>query len=431
MSVSRLRAACRTLSYLPAFVVELKRPWLVSLIAVAALGATLIVMGSSRGKKPVVSGRSHHRAHLRPRPSSNIPPNGSFQPLSALHDHSTGRTRTFYIAAEEVDWNFAPSGSNQITGQPFGELENTYTLSGPDRIGSIYHKARYFEYTDASFTIRKRSESRWRHLGILGPVIHAEVGDAIKVVFKNNTTIAASVHPHGVFYAKDGSEGAPYNDGLPAKLGDAVPPGGMFIYLWDVPERAGPGPGDGSSVFWMYHSHVDEVTDTNAGLIGPLIITARGKADHDGSPADVDREFVTMFKVFNENVSPYLDYNIQTFTGNPGSVNPDDDDFSESNLMHSINGYVYGNLDVKDLTMKKGERVRWYMLSVGSEPDSHTPHWHGNTGTFMGMRMDMIELLPGSMKVFDMKPDDVGIWYFHCHVDDHILAGMQARYKVN
>ena len=49
----------------------------------------------------------------------------------------------------------------------------------------------------------------------------------------------------------------------------------------------------------------------------------------------------------------------------------------------------------------------------------------------MGMRMDMIELLPGSMKVFDMKPDDVGIWYYHCHVDDHILAGMQARYKVN
>jgi hephaestin len=262
-------------------------------------------------------------------------------------------------------------------------------------------------------------------------VIHAEVGDDIKVVFKNNTTIAASVHPHGVFYAKDGSEGAPYNDGLPAKLGDAVPPGGTFTYFWAVPERAGPAPGDGSSVFWMYHSHVDEVTDTNAGLIGPLIVTARGKADQDGSPRDVDREFVAMFKVFNENVSPYLAYNIQTFTGNPGSVNPDDEDFFESNLMHSINGYVYGNLEVRDLTMKKGERVRWYMLSVGSEPDSHTPHWHGNTGTFMGMRMDMIELLPGSMKVFDMKPDDVGTWYFHCHVDDHILAGMQARYKIN
>jgi hypothetical protein len=37
----------------------------------------------------------------------------------------------------------------------------------------------------------------------------------------------------------------------------------------------------------------------------------------------------------------------------------------------------------------------------------------------------MIELLPGSMKVFDMKLDDVGVWYIHCLVDDHILARMQ------
>ena len=98
--------------------------------------------------------------------------------------------------------------------------------------------------------------------------------------------------------------------------------------------------------------------------------------------------------------------------------------------MHSINGYVYGNLDVADLTMRAGERVRWYTLSVGTEVDLHTPHWHGNTGLFMCMRMDMIELLPGSMKVFDMTTDDPGIWYYHCHVDDHILAGMQARYQI-
>lgn len=104
--------------------------------------------------------------------------------------------------------------------------------------------------------------------------------------------------------------------------------------------------------------------------------------------------------------------------------------FSVPTSHNSINGYVYGNLDVADLTVKKGEHVRWYMLSVGSEPDSHTPHWHGNTGLFMGMRMDMIELLPGSMKVFDMVPDDIGVWYYHCHVDDHIKAGMQARYRV-
>jgi len=29
-----------------------------------------------------------------------------------------------------------------------------------------------------------------------------------------------------------------------------------------------------------------------------------------------------------------------------------------------------------------------------------------------------------------MKPDDAGTWLYHCHVNDHILAGMLALYKV-
>ena len=80
--------------------------------------------------------------------------------------------------------------------------------------------------------------------------------------------------------------------------------------------------------------------------------------------------------------------------------------------------------------MKKGERVRWYTFSLGTEVDLHTPHWHGNTVTTNGMRSDMIQLMPGMMTVSDMVPDNVGTWLFHCHVNDHILAGMQTRYRV-
>jgi hephaestin len=29
-----------------------------------------------------------------------------------------------------------------------------------------------------------------------------------------------------------------------------------------------------------------------------------------------------------------------------------------------------------------------------------------------------------------MKPDDPGTWLYHCHVNDHILAGMLTRYQV-
>jgi hypothetical protein len=114
-------------------------------------------------------------------------------------------------------WDYAPSGRNQITGQPFGEQENVFVQRGPNRIGKVYTKALYREYTDSSFRQRKQQPP---HLGSLGPIIRAEVGD------------------------------------------------------------------------------------TYAGLEGAIIITAAGKARGDGSPNDVDREFVTMFSVMDENQRP-------------------------------------------------------------------------------------------------------------------------------
>jgi hephaestin len=341
-----------------------------------------------------------------------------------------GVTRTYFIAADEVVWDYAPLGFNNITGQPFDDVANTYVQNGPDRIGSKYLKALYREYTDGTFTHLKPRPAQWNHLGYLGPVIRAAVGDAIVVNFKNNTARPVGIHPHGVFYNKNG-EGAPYNDGTSGgnKADDAVAPGAKFTYRWQVPERAGPGPADGSSVFWMYHSHTDEVADTYAGLMGPMIIAARDRCDSDAVPNDVDRELVTEFFVSSENQSPYLQQNIDMFTGDPASVNPDDDDFMESNQMHSINGYVFGNLP--GLTMKRGQRVRWYLMGMGTEVDLHTPHWHGNTVLIDGHRKDVTELFPATLEVADMKPDDPGTWLYHCHVGDHITAGMLALYTVS
>src|SRR6185312_9721201 len=94
------------------------------------------------------------------------------------------------------------------------------------------------------------------------------------------------------------------------KADDGVPPGGTYAYVWPVPERAGPGPMDGSSVMWMYHSHVDEVRDIDSGLFGPMIITARGKARADGSPSDVDREFVASFMQVEEQDSWLVNENM-------------------------------------------------------------------------------------------------------------------------
>jgi hephaestin len=341
------------------------------------------------------------------------------------------KTRTYYIASNEVKWNYAPTDINQITGVPLKDdkIASMYTVRGKDRIGSTYIKCLYRGYADATFTTPQMLNEKWKHLGMLGPVIHAEVGDVIKVVFKNNCSMPTSMHPHGVLYDK-ASEGAPYNDGIKDsdKPGESILPGEIYTYTWKVPARAGPGPHDPSSIVWMYHSHVDEVSDTYAGLEGPIIITRHGEANPDGTPKGVDQEFITMFSVMNENNSPYIDKNIQTFAQSPSSVDKGNDEFHESNLMHSINGYVYGNLP--GLEMKVNTHVRWYVMDVGTEVDLHTPHWHGETLLMNGMRTDMVELLPMSMKVLDMYPDNAGTWLYHCHVTDHLTAGMLSLFIV-
>ena len=340
----------------------------------------------------------------------------------------TGVVRTYYVQADEVEWDYAPTGSNQVTGQPFDAEADVFVKSGPGRIGSTYTKCLYQEYTDSTFGTRKTRAARDAYLGFLGPVLRGAVGDTIKVVFRNTCAIPASMHPHGVFYAK-ASEGAPYADNTSGKdtFDDAVPTNGRHTYTWLVPERAGPGPEDGSSVMWMYHSHTNEIGDTYAGLQGVMSITARGMARADGSPKDVDREVFELFSVMNENKSPYLDANVHRFAQVPYAP-PGDEGFDESNLMHSINGYVYGNQPM--LTVRKGERVRWYLMSMGTEVDLHTPHWHGNDALSMGMRVDVVNLLPATMVTADMVPDNPGIWLFHCHVNDHIAAGMISRYQV-
>lgn len=340
-----------------------------------------------------------------------------------------GKVRVYYIAADEVTWNYAPTGKNVITGQPFTAQQAVYAVNSPDTIGSSYKKALYRQYTDGTFSKLTPIPADQRYLGLLGPTIHAEVGDTIKIYFKNNTTIPVSMHPHGLLYSK-ASEGAGYNDGTAGtdKTGDAVPPGGHYLYTWQVPERAGPGPMDPSSIMWMYHSHVDEVKDTNSGLVGAIIVTRRGMARPDGTPKDVDKEFVTLFSIFDENSSWFLSDNIKTAIAKPQSIDPNNADFHESNLKYSINGYIYGNMPM--MTMTEGEHVRWYVAGMGGEADVHTPHWHGNTVVINGMRTDVAQVLPMGMAVADMTPDNPGIWLFHCHVNEHILGGMLTRYQV-
>ena len=42
----------------------------------------------------------------------------------------------------------------------------------------------------------------------------------------------------------------------------------------------------------------------------------------------------------------------------------------------------------------------------------------------------MIDLFPGVFMTVKMTPDSVGRWLLHCHVNDHMVHGMEALYDV-
>jgi FtsP/CotA-like multicopper oxidase with cupredoxin domain len=215
---------------------------------------------------------------------------------------------------------------------------------------------------------------------------------------------------------------------------------------WDVPERAGPQPGDPSSIVWVYYSRVTESKDVASGLIGAIIVARRGEANADGTPKDVDREIIALFTTVNENQSWYVEQNVAAHisAADQKALNKRDANFSdaqgfftfvgtgfvETNYKFSVNGYLYGNGPV--MTVNQGRRVRWYLLDMGDVGalNFHTPHWHGSTVLSHGTRRDTIFLLPLGTETVDMVPDAPGLWLFHCHLDDHMEAGMMARYEV-
>jgi manganese oxidase len=338
---------------------------------------------------------------------------------------SQPNVHTHYIAADELKWNYLPTAP-------------TYTLTGENELiptprakSNTYLKAVYREYTDDTFATLKPRPAEWEHLGILGPLIRAEVGDVVKIVFKNNAGLVCSMHPHGLAYDKE-SEGAYYSEAAKVppdstRKGDAVQRGQVFTYTWTVPERAGPGPGDPSSILWVYHSHFNESRDMNSGLLGPIIVSRKGATKPDGMPKDVDREFVVAFANFEEGTSGYFMQNIVHDQRYPIATinNPN---FVKTLEYYTMNGFTRGTLPL--LTMKKGERVRWYLLANSNEDDIHAPHWHGQTVLVNSMRTDTLSLGPMSMMVADMAPDNPGIWLFHCHVNDHFDGGMYALFKV-
>jgi hypothetical protein len=165
--------------------------------------------------------------------------------------------------------------------------------------------------------------------------------------------------------------------------------------------------------------------DTAAGLIGGVVVTRKGEALPNGKPMQPDNELFAMYSVFDESISPYFEDNIRLFLGEEQLNNEtllNDEEFSASNLMNTINGLTYANLHYSAYT---GQMIRWYIMNFGSEIDLHTFHWHALVLVDnFGHRVDVSFIQPGDATVLQMFVDDAGDWIFHCHVNSHFHGGM-------
>ena len=95
----------------------------------------------------------------------------------------------------------------------------------------------------------------------------------------------------------------------------------------------------------------------------------------------------------------------------------------------TINGRAFvGNTPV--YRAKVGEVVQWDVLAIGS--DFHTFHVHGHRWLQAdGTPRDTQTIGPAESFRVRWREDTPGTWLYHCHVEEHMMNGMIAIYRVS
>ncbi|XP_059241766.1 coagulation factor VIII isoform X2 [Mustela nigripes] len=330
------------------------------------------------------------------------------------------KTWVHYIAAEEEDWDYAPSDPARSD----GSYKNLYLNNGPQRIGRKYKKVRFMAYTDETFKTR---EAVQYESGILGPLLYGEVGDTLVIIFKNQASRPYNIYPHGI------TDVSPLHSGRLPKgvkhLKDMpILPGEIFKYKWTVTVEDGPTKSDPRCLTRYYSSFINLERDLASGLIGPLLICYKESVDQRGNQMMSDKRNVILFSVFDENRSWYLTENMQRFLPSTDAALHRDPDFQVSNIMHSINGYVFDNLQ---LSVCLHEVAYWYILSVGAQTDFLSVFFSGYTFKHKMVYEDTLTLFPFSGETVFMSMENPGLWVLGCHNSDFRNRGMTALLKVS
>lgn len=235
----------------------------------------------------------------------------------------------------------------------------------------------------------------WGYNGrVHGPTIECVEGDRVRIYATNRLEAPTTVHWHGVLVPSG-------MDGVGGVSQKAIQPGETFKYEFTLKQHGS----------FMYHSHHDEMTQMQLGMVGLFII-------HPLRPTapPPDRDYAIMLSEWKVEV---------------GASRPDPNEMTDFNIF-TMNGRSYPGTQA--LLARQGERVR---IRIGnlSTMSHHAIHLHGYN--FKVVETDggeipvagqwpetTVHMPTGSTRTIEFVAHEPGDWVMHCHMLHHVMTQM-------
>ncbi|HEX5519809.1 MAG TPA: hypothetical protein VFX18_05160, partial [Candidatus Nitrosocosmicus sp.] len=103
-----------------------------SLLLLVIISTSVMVVSFDKTLSSLISTRVSGQKALQSH--SNSPSSTSNSTNTTTTITTSGKLRIYYIAADEVQWDYAPFGKNMITGKPFDKTANVFVQNSSDRI---------------------------------------------------------------------------------------------------------------------------------------------------------------------------------------------------------------------------------------------------------------------------------------------------------
>jgi FtsP/CotA-like multicopper oxidase with cupredoxin domain len=226
-----------------------------------------------------------------------------------------------------------------------------------------------------------------------GPTIEATEGEHVRIYVTNKLPEPTTVHWHGVFVPNG-------MDGVAGLTQAPIPPGKTFKYEF-VFDRAGT---------FMYHPHVDEMTQIALGMMGMIVVHPRsGEAARMRDYALMTHEMFVPIGAHRADPLAMNDFNVLTFNGKSFPA-------------------------TEALVAEVGDRVRIRFGNLGPM-DHHPIHFHGHAFEVVATDGGTVPpsarvpettvLVPvGTVRVIEFIARAAGDWALHCHMTHHAMNQM-------